>query len=243
MSVLETLLQPPPVAWQVTELDVGPHWVLVQASHADGRQRAGLASVQVDWSDPVAYPVGQYQIDEDAAQVLLLLRSVDITESAVGLATFNALYQPDESALTTADAADWLADRCRDRAIAIVGRFPFIENEIRLVASQLYVFELEPEPGEFGAHDMAAVIPRADIVAITSSTLVNHTLDDILAVTDRQTVVLLGPSTPLSPRLFDCGVDALFGVRVADVRAVQESVQAGVSFRKMQGLQRVSLFR
>ncbi len=243
MSVLETLLQDTPVGWRVTEVDVGLHWVLVQVRYTDGSQRAGVASVQVNWSDPVAYPVGHYQLDKDAAQLLFLLRSTDITKSAVGLAIFNALHQPDKSALVTADAVDWLADRCEGRAIAIVGRFPFIEDELRPVADHVYVFEREPAPGEFGAHDMAAVLPRADIVAITSSTLVNHTLDDILAVTDRQIVVLLGPSTPLTARLFDCGVDALFGVRVADVRAVQDSVRDGVSFRKMQGLQRVSLFR
>ncbi len=72
----------------------------------------------------------------------------------------------------------------------------------------------------------------------------NHTIDLILPhVRPGSTVVLLGPSTPLSVKLLSSGIHALFGVRVVDVLAAVDSVVAGVGFQKMVGLQRVSLFR
>lgn len=50
------------------------------------------------------------------------------------------------------------------------------------------------------------LIPQADVVAITGSALINHTLDRLLSLAKRQaTVPVLGPSTPLSPVLFEYG--------------------------------------
>ena len=96
----------------------------------------------------------------------------------------------------------------------------------------------------YASDDMENILPQADIVAITGSTILNDTIDGILAcVESRQTVVVLGPSTPMTRRFFDCGVSALFGVRVADIDAAKNSVSDGVNFQKMQGLERVSLIK
>jgi uncharacterized protein (DUF4213/DUF364 family) len=54
-------------------------------------------------------------------------------------------------------------------------------------------------------------------------------------------VMLLGPSTPLTPVLFDFGVDLLSGVQVVDIAATLASVEASVNFRKMKGVRRVTL--
>jgi uncharacterized protein (DUF4213/DUF364 family) len=91
---------------------------------------------------------------------------------------------------------------------------------------------------------MADIVPNADMVAITGSAIINHTIDGIMSHIKPTTLVtFLGPSTPLNKRLFACGIDALFGVWVADVERVIESVTAGEGFQKMQGLARKSLFK
>ena len=165
-------------------------------------------------------------------------------EASVGLATLNATLQPDDALLTDIDAADWLAERGAGCNIAVFGRFPFIDDEIRPTAKQVWVFERDPEAGEFGMDAMQDILPQADIVAITSSTLINHSLDAILNQCGPQTrVMMLGPSTPLAAALLSNGIDLLSGVMVVNIEAAIASVQAGVSFRKMNGLRRVTLCR
>jgi uncharacterized protein (DUF4213/DUF364 family) len=159
----------------------------------------------------------------------------------VGLATLNALMQPDPVRLAAVDAADWLAEHGQGRKVALVGRFPFID-ELRPVVAQLWVLELSPQPGEYHAAEAPQHIPQADVVAITSSTLINHTLDDLLALARPEAkVMLLGPSTPLTPVLFEFGIDLLSGVQVVDIEAAWASVAAASNFQKMKGVRRVTM--
>jgi uncharacterized protein (DUF4213/DUF364 family) len=188
--------------------------------------------------------MGHSRLDQAADVVARWLLSQDATEAAVALATLNALNQPAEYRLTTADAANWLAVQCSGHNLAIFGRFPFIDGELRPVARQVWVFEQQPRPDEFDSRVIPDLVPQADIIAITGSSVINHSIDTILPhVKPGSTVVLLGPSTPLSERLFEAGIDAMFGVRVANVQQVVESVVAGAGFQKMRGLERVALFK
>lgn len=244
MTVLETLLRAVPAGWRVTDVYVGINWVLVPVKNADGKQQAGVASTPQQIAADSRFQAGHHALNDDIREFAWLLLSPDETTAAVGLAALNALHQPDESLLTSVDAADWLAAQCAGRSVAIFGRFPFIDAEIRPFAREVRVFEQEPQERESSIVDMAHILPRMDVVAITSSSIINHTVDLILPHTRPDSrVVLLGPSTPLTEKLFACGIDGLFGVRVASVSQVIDSVLAGSGFQKMHGLQRVSLFK
>lgn len=244
MTILEQLTTRLPTGWHITTVDVGNNWVLSQVKHLDGRQQAGVAAAPRQFPDGATFPVGTHHPKADIQTIISNIKSDDPTTAAVALATFNAVHTISEADLTTFDAADWLAEKSKGRNIAIFGRFPFIEDEICPFANHVFVFEQTPSGNEFTAIDMPDILPQADIIAITGSTIINHTIDDILKYTgNEQTVVVLGPSTPLSSSLFDFGIDGLFGVRVADVNAVQASVHSHLGFQKIQGLQRVSLFK
>ena len=244
MSVLETLLTDVPVGWRITDVYVGANWTIALVRDTEGIQRAGVAATPSEIHPDARFQIGHFALDEAADKVARLLLSDDETEAALGLATLNALNQPDESLLSTADAADWLSAHSAGRSVAVFGRFPFVEDEIRPFARKLWVFEQDPQAGEFGAADMSRILPQAEIVAITSSSILNHTIDSILShIKPDRIVVLLGPSTPLNAKLFGCGITALFGVRVVDVRQAVESVIAGEGFQKLRGLQRVGMFR
>lgn len=244
MSVLAILLTDLPVGWRVTHLYVGQHWILSLVEHDNGSRCAGVAAAPKVFPYNPSYGMGRYTPESDVAPIANLLRSEDSTAAAVGLATLNAIQQPQKDALTNVDAADWLSEQCKDRTIAIFGRFPFIEDEVRPFAKQVFVFEQTPSTGEYGAEDRARLLPQADIIAITGSTIINHTIDNILAhIPPQKTVIMLGPSTPLTERLFAAGIDVLFGVRVANCEAAAASALEGQGFQKMRGLERVALFR
>jgi uncharacterized protein len=244
MTILQTLLSDLPMGWRITDVYIGANWVLSKIRDKAGVERAGVAAAPHHIASDEHFQIGHYSLDERAEIVTQWLGSTEPTTAAVGLATFNALNQPDEHLLTHTDAADWLSEQSLGRNIAIFGRFPFIDAEIRPYAKQVWVFELQPQSGELDSRAIETVLPHADCVAITGSSIVNHTLDLILPHTNpHSTVVVLGPSTPLSTKLFDLGISALFGVCVTHMQPAIDSVVKGVGFQQMNGLQRVSLFK
>ena len=76
--------------------------------------------------------------------------------------------------------------------------------------------KLEELPHFRPASEAASVVPDADVVLITGTTLLNNTLEKLLALCQpKARVVLVGPTVGLLPDAFlRRGVDVLGGVRV-----------------------------
>jgi len=71
------------------------------------------------------------------------------------------------------------------------------------------------------------VLPSSEFVFITGTALVNKTMPRLLQLSRRAFVVLLGPTTPLFPPLFDFGVDVPATTVVSDVPSVRQVVEEG----------------
>jgi hypothetical protein len=105
---------------------------------------------------------------------------------------------------------------------------------VRKAAAECWVLELRPRPGDLAAGRAAEVLPQADVVALTGTSLINHTFDDLVELCRPDAfVILLGGSVPLTPVLFDRGVDAVSGTRVVDVPAALQAVGQGATFRHL----------
>jgi uncharacterized protein (DUF4213/DUF364 family) len=164
-----------------------------------------------------------------------LALSSELMEAGIGVAAINSLLHMDESLSVEVNASEVLASRGRGRTVALIGHFPFI-RQLRESVKELWVLEQNPREDEYSAAAAVELLPQADVVAITGSTLVNHTLDDLLKLCQPQaTVMVLGPSTPLSPILFDHGVDIISGTQVVDEGAVLRTVGQGGTFRQVEG--------
>jgi uncharacterized protein (DUF4213/DUF364 family) len=84
------------------------------------------------------------------------------------------------------------------------------------------------------------------VVAITGTSLLNHTFEGLLALCRPDAAILvLGPSTPLSPILFERGVRFLSGAIVEKVDAVLRAVSEGANFKqiKRRGVRLVTMRR
>jgi hypothetical protein len=159
------------------------------------------------------------------------------------MAAFNALLDVDEESCTEVNAREVILERGAGRRVAIVGHFPFVER-VRRVAAQCSVLELNPHPGDLPAERAADVLPCADIVALTGTSLINHTFDDLIAMCRRGAVViLLGGSAPLAPVLYERGVDIISGTRVVDVPAAVQAVGQGATFRQIPGKRLLTMMR
>jgi uncharacterized protein (DUF4213/DUF364 family) len=243
--ILTRLLEDLPSGWRVSQLYLGPTFSASFIENTRGEHRIGLAALPGSAPAEDGFlQLGFNRLDfPEAGAFSLHALSSERVKTSAGLATLNALLQPEPALLSPIDAGDWLVEEGRGRKIALVGRFPFID-ELVPVVGKLWVFELDPQPGEYGFCDAPEIVPQADILAVTGSSLLNHSLQDYLALANSATqIIVLGPSTPLSPRLFEFGVHVLSGVLVDDEAALLESISNGLSFRRMKGTKRVSLVR
>ncbi|MDY0374282.1 MAG: DUF364 domain-containing protein, partial [Desulfobacterium sp.] len=55
--------------------------------------------------------------------------------------------------------------------------------------------------------------------------------------------LIIGPSTPVTPALFELGFDYVAGVVVRDRELVKQGIKEGVSFKQLKGVSHVILRR
>jgi uncharacterized protein (DUF4213/DUF364 family) len=129
------------------------------------------------------------------------------------------------------------------RRVAIVGHFPFV-RQVRQAAAECWVLELHPRPGDLPADRATEVLPQADVIALSGTSLINHTFDHLIGLCRPEAfVILLGGSAPLTPVLFDCRVDAVAGTRVVDVPVALQAVGQGATFRQIPGKRLLTVMR
>jgi uncharacterized protein (DUF4213/DUF364 family) len=240
VNVLDDLLAALPESdVPLREVQMGPFWTLVWTERG-----AGLASTQRDSHTPHAQSLVRGAgglLERSAHELAGLVRSRSPMEAGLGMATINALLTPDPAALSERNAAAEILQRGAGKRVVIVGHFPFIP-QVRRAAGHLDVLELDPSPGELPARAAGEVIPHADVVAITGTSLLNRSFDGLMAhCRPGAFVLLLGPTAPLSPVLFDYGVDVLAGTQVIDPETALRHASQGAIFRQMRGVRLVTL--
>lgn len=224
----------------VRSLMVGAHWTAVCSTHC------GLATtiIRDKPHDHTTFvrDVGRLHC-KSAQELAAYARSDNSLEASIGVAAINSLLEVNEQSAVEMNAAEVLMKRGAEKNIALVGHFPFIPR-LREVVRNLWVIEQQPSEGDYPAQSAAEFIPQADLVALTASSLINHTLDDLLALCSPEALVMiLGPSTPLSPVLFDHGVTIIAGSRVLDETAVLNSIGQGATFQQVSGVRLLAFTR
>jgi uncharacterized protein (DUF4213/DUF364 family) len=232
MTLLNDLLGSLRADAPVQEIRTCVHWTAVVSRHC------GLASTTRDERHPHGHAVvrGVGSLHERSAlELAQFAKSSDPLEVTIGVAAINSLLDVDEDRCVELNAADWLAEQGRDKKVVVVGSFPFIPR-LRDKVGTLWVLERRPAEGERDAKEAIDIIPRADVVAITGTALINHTLESLLDLCrPDSSVMVLGPSTPLSPLWFDHGVDVISGTKVVNPELVLRLISQGATFKQVKG--------
>ena len=172
-------------------------------------------------------------LDSTARELAEGLRSPSELEASIGMAAVNALLDVDENACEVVNAVNVILEHGTGRRVAVVGHFPFVDR-IRSRAETCWVLEREPGPGDEAAERADEILPAADVVAMSGTTLVNRSFDRLIELCrDDAYVLLLGASAPLTPLLFEYGVDAVAGTRLSDIEAAVRAVTQGATFRQI----------
>jgi len=180
--------------------------------------------------------------DKGARTVAEMVKSSRAPEASIGMAAVNSLLAVDANKCRTLNARDVIAERGRNKKVAMIGHFPFAD-QIRPLVGELWIIEQKPMPGDFSAADAVRLLPQADVVAITGTAFINHTIDGLLKLCRSAYVIVLGPSTPLSPILFDYGVSVISGIIADEPETVLRYVSQGAAFRQLQGIRLVTMER
>jgi len=148
----------------------------------------------------------------------------------VGIATINALADlaarrrphPEAELRRGVDAFDANVFRPDDLTVVVGAFVPFL-RELKKRRQKFLVLEKDPatlkseEMPFFRPADMAAeVIPQADVLLITGSTLLYHSMEDLMAMARPDArVTLVGPTVGVLPDAFLArGADILGGVQI-----------------------------
>ena len=169
-----------------------------------------------------------------ALELAQYARSDNTLEASIGMATINSLIDVDEDRCVDLNAYDVLADKGRDRNIGVVGHFPFVPK-LRKVARKLWVIEKRVRPGDLPESEASRILPQCDVVCLTGTAFINHTIEELLSLCRDSFVVLTGPTSPLTPLLFDYGIDVICGTRVVDSEEVLRYISQAATFRQLHG--------
>lgn len=234
MQITEDLLTSLPTG-TVRDVRIGVFWTAI-VTEIDGVLQCGLASTMKGGhrhgSGPEVRDAGNL-VGYSAHELAGLALSESSTEASVGIAAINALLPRHPEQWTEQNAEDVIVEHGAGKNIALIGHFPFVPR-IRKRARHLWVLEHRPHKDDLLAEKAPEIVPQADLLAITGTTLINHTFSQLMALRKPDaTVLVLGPSTPLSPTLFEHGVHLLAGSIVEDIEAVMRTVSQGANFRQV----------
>lgn len=166
--------------------------------------------------------------------------SDNLLEASIGMATINSLNDIDDSRCSDDNAGDLLAEKGIGKKMAIVGHFPFTQK-LKKVAQKLWIIEQQPSGEDLPAEAAEDILPQADIIGLTGTTLINHTFEDLMSLCKDKFVVMVGPTSPLSPVLFDYGVDIISGIKVIQPDRMLACITEGAMFKQIEGLKYLSM--
>jgi uncharacterized protein (DUF4213/DUF364 family) len=169
-----------------------------------------------------------------ALEIARLANSFDMIERTVGIATLNALSQHlmDSEGYERQVGVDIFdaIEAKEDDSAAVVGYIRPVVGKLRSKVREVHVFERNPQLRGDALPDtfVDSILPEADIVVISGSSLVNGTLDRLLELSKKaRVVVVAGPTAGMLPEpLFERSVNVVAGVRAKGPEVMEAVAEA-----------------
>jgi len=204
---------------QVRRIVCGPRWIMVE-----GPSGAGLASLPRHPKEllPRLPQFGRASLRHLAQ----LACSWDPLEMALGIAAINAHYNRFDLNGRAGNGVKTF--RGLPGQVVVIGAFPGVDD----ILPRRAVIEADPKPGEFPVFAMDALLPGCAATVVNASALINHSLPRIVRLAHNRPIALIGPATPLTPRLHDYGITVLGGLVVNDPDGLAAAIRAGALQRE-----------
>jgi uncharacterized protein (DUF4213/DUF364 family) len=124
---------------------------------------------------------------------------------------------------------DYFLPQLQGKKVVVVGRYPGIDRyQDRM---QLQILERQPQADDFPDPACEFLLPQADWVFLTASSIPNKTFPRLAELASHAKTVLMGPTTPWLPQLHEFGIDYLAGVEVTDAASLYQTAAEGGGVR------------
>ncbi len=178
----------------------------------------------------------------DALELAHWFEREDITTRAVGLGAIGAITRSlyNRTGFQPPEAPNPLAgfDFSTNDHVGMIGFFPGLIDKLRANGIPLTVLELEEEYVQKTSGFEVTIDPTrlrsCNKILCTASTLINNTVDEILAnVEQAERVAVVGPSAGCMPDpLFERGISVVGGTTVNDYAALRTHCENGSDWEK-----------
>lgn len=220
------------------EVVMGLVWTLCRSPRGTGLAMTPAAA-------PRTLPWPGTLVGQPLADLAARLRDWDPHAASLGLAAVNAVINtPDNPLLARARPlvgagpgnlavfAHFLP-LLGGRRVVVIGRYPGLET--LTAGADLVVLERQPGAGDLPDPACEYLLPEADWVFLTASSLANKTFPRLAELARNATTVLMGPGTPWLAELAEFGIDYLAGVQVTDPEQLRRTVAEGGGTRLFEG--------
>lgn len=231
-AVYELLLDCANVNATVTGVCLGQVWTFCKAENAEG-SRFGLAMSPAFSPRTLSFP--GTLVGKSLTGLASWINDWDCCKATVGMAAINCSLntQPLSNAipLGTGNLAifDHFLPQLRDKKVVVIGHYPGIEVYQKQL--DLTILERQPQANDYPDPACEFLLPQADWVFISGSSIVNKTFPRLAQLSQHATSVLMGPTVPWLPELADFGIDYLAGVGILNSSALEQTVAEGGGIR------------
>ncbi|MDD3167843.1 MAG: DUF364 domain-containing protein [Eubacteriales bacterium] len=217
-KLYDELIEGIPAGILTDDITVGLSWTAVTAGQYRGAAMTVKEQERCGCTDILDSRRGQ-----PLKYLASLSKSWNFIEASIGVAAINAYYNNKETwersglpenppwqIVESEDAFEAYANAVEGKKAAVIGHFRQLE-EYLAGAKSLSILERRPTADDYPDSACEYILPEQEYVFITGSALINKTLPRLLALSKAAHVILVGPSTPMTPILFAHGVDELSG--------------------------------
>jgi uncharacterized protein (DUF4213/DUF364 family) len=222
----QLIRQIPPHA-VVKEIAIYHHWVVAQtvdwgcSCFIPGAASLGLPTDAGRESD-----MNRWIGCSAAATAEALLSKNNALCRSVGIAILNSAI-PRPQNMVKGSAESFFEAVYFEKKSCFIGHFRDAEI-LREKGAPVTIVELCPQPGDVHWNDAGTVLAECDMVFITGLTLINDSFEEVIARTPNATErILFGPTVPVSPLWFDCGITAVGSSLITGPAALMTYFQRG----------------
>nr|WP_320132293.1 DUF364 domain-containing protein [uncultured Holophaga sp.] len=243
-QMIREIIEPLEAAPLIEDIRIYTNWVLVKTV------QWSLSTVfhgMPGFDDPPGMSswMGDWLGRPAKAAALELLSSRFILHRAVGMATLKSLLPLPGQAIPGNATA--LVEKAAARVPTCFIGF-FKEAALwREMGRPVNIVELFPRPGDIHWEDADEVLDQAQIVLMSGLTVVNETLEAVIRRTPNARVrIMMGPTVPPSPVLFQGGLDLLGVSLVKEMPLMARYAELGggsIAYSPQGALERINLVR
>ena len=212
---------------QVSEVNIGLVWTVCKAQHTGLAMSPGNPTRTLSWPGTLS--------GKTLAELAGWITDWEPYKATVAMAAINCSLNRYElpSGITLLPSHDnpnlavfeHFLPQLHDKKVVVVGRYPGIESYAEQL--KLSIIERQPITGDYPDPACEILLPDADWVFLTASSITNKTFPRLAELAQHATTVLMGPTVPWLPELHEFAIDYLAGVEIIDPLKLSRTAAEG----------------